>query len=119
MTTIRWLMAAVAIFGGLTAIATALFTLLLLVGRMHVHDDGVWVYWLCAAVTITFLGVWLLIVVWCYIDAERRAMNAPLWALLILVLSFPIGPLLYLVLRHPLPEQRPPSPNPPSEPSAV
>jgi hypothetical protein len=101
MKTIRWGVAAGAIFGGLTAIAIAFYVLLVMSGYMAAGEEYAAIYWMCALAVILFGGAWLLLIVWCYVDAERRGMNGPLWALLVFVLQFPIGPLLYLVLRQP------------------
>ncbi len=54
---------------------------------------------MCALPAIVCGGAWLLTLVWSYIDAERRGMNGALWALLVFILGFPLGPLVYLVFR--------------------
>jgi hypothetical protein len=96
---VRWSLAAAAIFGGLGILALAFFFLLALAGIIEFAGGSVALYWLVALPFILFFGAWLLLVVWCYVDAERRRMNAPLWAILVLVLGFPVGPLVYLLLR--------------------
>jgi len=58
---------------------------------------------------ITLSGV-LLMLGYVYRDAERRAMNAWLWTLLVLILSpayLFIGLIIYLLVREPLPYQCP------------
>ena len=47
---------------------------------------------------ILMLGLWLVIIVWVFRDAERRGMSGLLWALLVLVGNL-IGLLIYLIVR--------------------
>lgn len=99
MTTFRWSVAALAIFGGITVLALAIFVILVLVGLMSPAGETAAFYWLVALLVTVVVGAWLLLVVWSYVDAERRGMNGALWALLVFVLGFPLGPLIYLVYR--------------------
>lgn len=101
MRTVRWSVAAAAIFGGLLLLAFGLLGLLLMSGLMDFKGEGLGFYLLLAFPAVLLTGAWLLLVVWCYVDAERRHMNAPLWAILVFVLCFPVGPLVYLILRRP------------------
>ena len=102
MRTVRWSVAATAIFGGLLLLALGLLGLLLLSGLLNLDSEGVGIYLLLAFPAVLLCGAGLLLVVWCYVDAERRHMNAPLWAILVFVLGFPVGPLVYLILRRPV-----------------
>lgn len=95
-----WSVATLAVFGGLMLCALGGFALLEMVGLIHVGEEPVVIYWLLVLPFVLFFGAWLLLVIWCYIDAERLGMNAPLWALLVFLLGFPVGPLVYLVLRR-------------------
>lgn len=100
MTVMRWSLAAAAIFGGLGLIAAGCFFLLVLTGVMSPGGSGAGLYWLMSLVAVVAVGAWLLLVVWCGVDASRRDMSGPLWAILVFVLGFPVGPLVYLVLRR-------------------
>ncbi len=95
----RWSLVALVLFGGLALLAVAVFTVLTLCNVLEPGSEGAALYWLAALILILGLGLWLLLVVWCYVDAERRGMNGPLWGLLVFLLGFPVGPLLYLVLQ--------------------
>jgi len=90
---------AYSIVGGLLLLAVAIFTVLTLCNVLSPDGEGAALYWLAALVLIVGLGAWLMLVLWCYVDAERRGMNGPLWALLVFLLGFPVGPLVYLVLQ--------------------
>ena len=59
---------------------------------------------LISFVLVLCSGAGILLVVWTYVDAEKRGMSGALWALLVLFLNFPflIGSLVYLLLRRPL-----------------
>ena len=48
--------------------------------------------------SIAFLILWIVVIVWVYRDAERRGMNGVLWALLVLIGNI-IGLLIYLIIR--------------------
>jgi len=48
--------------------------------------------------SIVFLILWIVVIVWVYRDAERRGMNGVLWALLVLIGNI-IGLLIYLIIR--------------------
>ena len=55
---------------------------------------------------IFVLSCFLFVLGYVYRDAKRRGMNAPLWTLLVLLLSGPyvfIGLIVYLLIRDPLP----------------
>ncbi len=95
----RWSIAAAAIFGGLGLIAAGGFVLLVLTGLLAPGDSGAALYWLVSLLSVLGIGPWLLLVVWCGVDASSRDMNGPLWAILVFVLGFPVGPLVYLVFR--------------------
>jgi hypothetical protein len=95
-----WSLAALAVFGCLLLCALGGFALLGVVGLIHFGEPQALLYWLAALPLVLCLGAWLLLVVWCYVDAQRLGMNAPLWALLVFLLGFPVGPLVYLVLRR-------------------
>ena len=110
MTVFRWSIASAAIFGGLGLIAAGGFVLLVLAGLLAPGDSGAALYWLLSVLAVLGIGAWLLLVVWCGVDASRRDMNGPLWAILVIVLGFPVGPLVYLVLRRS--QVRPPGANP-------
>ena len=96
----RWSVAAVAVYGGLLLLAGVLFALLGVAGWLDPGQSGGAVYWLIAVPVIVACGTWLLLVVWCAVDAGRRGMSGPLWGLLVFLLGFPVGPVLYLVLRR-------------------
>ncbi|HZM17154.1 MAG TPA: hypothetical protein VFE28_14225 [Candidatus Krumholzibacteria bacterium] len=100
MTASRWSIAAVAVYGGLLLLAGALFALLTVVRWLEPGQSGAAIYWLIAVPVIVACGTWLLLVVWCAVDAGRRGMSGPLWGLLVFLLGFPVGPVLYLVLRR-------------------
>lgn len=100
MSVMRWSLAAAAIFGGLGLLAAGCFFLLILSGVMSPGGSGAGLYWLGSLVAVFGVGAWLLLVVWCGVDASRREMSGPLWAILVFVLGFPVGPLVYLVLRR-------------------
>lgn len=100
MNVFRWSIAAAAIFGGLGLLAAGGFVLLVLLGLLAPGESGAALYWIVSLVSVLAVGAWLLLVVWCGVDAARREMNGPLWAILVFVLSFPVGPLVYLVLRR-------------------
>jgi len=53
-------------------------------------------------VALALLALWVAVAVWVYRDAERRGMNAVLWALLVFFGHF-IGLLIFLIVRsdHP------------------
>jgi len=106
--TVRWSVAAAAIFGGLLLLAFGFLGLLLMSGLMNFEGASVGLYLMLALPAVLLCGGWLLLVVWCYVDAERRQMNAPLWAILVFILCFPVGPLVYLILRRPLAEAQAP-----------
>lgn len=89
-----------AIFGGITVLALALFVLLVMLDIIAPNREAAAIYWICALAIILFGGGWLLLVVWTFVDAERRGMNAPLWAVLVFVLWPPLGPIVYLVFRN-------------------
>ena len=59
---------------------------------------------LISFVLVLCSGAGILLVVWTYVDAEKRGMSGSLWAVLVLFLNFPflIGSLVYLGLRRPL-----------------
>jgi len=103
MRAFRWSLAAVAVYGGLLLVSGALFALLTLMGWIDPAGDGAAIYWVVVTPAIVLFGAWLLLVVWCAMDADRRGMNGPLWALVVFMLGFPVGPVVYLVLRHPVP----------------
>jgi len=48
--------------------------------------------------SLVFLALWILVIVWVYRDAERRGMNGLLWALLVFVGNL-IGLVVYLIVR--------------------
>ena len=48
--------------------------------------------------SLAFLVIWIVVIVWVYRDAERRGMNGVLWALLVLIGNI-IGLLIYLIVR--------------------
>ncbi len=100
MTVMRWSLAAAATLGGLGLIAAGCFFLLVLSGVMAPGGSGAGLYWIVSLVAVLAVGTWLLLVVWCGVDASRREMNGVLWAILVFVLGFPVGPLVYLVLRR-------------------
>jgi hypothetical protein len=104
MRSIRWPLASMAIFGGISVLALAVFTLAVMLGVIEPNREGAAVYWICAFAIILFGGAWLLLVVWTFVDAERRGMNAPLWAFLVFVLWPPLGPIIYLVFRSSSPD---------------
>jgi len=104
MSRIRWPIASMAVFGGITLLALALFGLMLMLGIVAPRGEGAAIYWMCALATILFGGAWLLLVVWSYVDAEARGMNGMLWAILVFVLGFPLGPVVYLVFRSSNPD---------------
>jgi hypothetical protein len=106
----RWSWAVGLVYGGLMLGALGVFLLLQLLGLLHFREEIAALYWLVALPFVLFFGAWLLLVVWCSIDAHRQGMNAPLWALLVFLLGFPVGPLVYLVLRQ---QEQPPPPDAP------
>ncbi len=108
MKSIRWSIASLAVFGGITLLALALFALLVMLNLMTPNGESAAIYWMCAACAIVFGGAWLLLVVWSYVDAEKRGMNGAGWALLVFILGFPLGPIAYLVFRKPAPDGAPP-----------
>ena len=99
MSRIRWPVASMAVFGGITLLALGVFALMLLLELVALNGEGAVIYWICALATIVFGGAWLLLVVWSYVDAEQRGMNSAFWAILVFVLGFPLGPVVYLVFR--------------------
>ena len=99
MNRIRWPVASMAVFGGITLLALGVFALMLMLELVTLNGEGAAIYWMCALATIVFGGAWLLLVVWSYVDAEQRGMNGALWAILVFVLGFPLGPVVYLVFR--------------------
>jgi hypothetical protein len=52
---------------------------------------------------LAFLFIWIAIIVWVYRDAEKRRMNAVIWALIVF-LTHLVGLLVYLLVRsdHPI-----------------
>lgn len=103
MPAFRWSLVAVAVYGGLLLVSIALFALLTLVGWIDPASQGAAIYWVVLTPAIVLLGAWLLLVVWCAVDAHRHGMNGALWALVVFMLGFPVGPAVYFVLRRPLP----------------
>lgn len=62
--------------------------------------------WGLATVVALVLSTLLFMLGYVYRDAKRRGMNAPLWTLLVLILSpgyMLIGLIIYLLVREPLP----------------
>jgi len=53
---------------------------------------------------LAILGLWGWSIVWAYGDAERRGKSGCLVALLVLLLSWPVGLIAWLVFR---PDERP------------
>jgi predicted RNA-binding Zn-ribbon protein involved in translation (DUF1610 family) len=84
--------------------------------RDTVPDGHFFPHWLAgwgipaAVLSLTFLVLWIAVLVWVYRDAERRRMNGALWALLVFFGNL-IGLIIYLIVRsdHPLPEASPAS----------
>ena len=96
----RWSLAVTCVYGSLLFGGVGGFALLHQLGWLHWGDASLALYWLVVLPFILFFGAWLLLVVWCFLDAQRRGMNASRWALLVLFLGFPVGPLVYWVLRR-------------------
>lgn len=96
------------VYGGLLLGGVGVFALLGMIGIVAFGGEGAAIYWLVVLPFVFFFGAWLLLVMWCFVDAERLGMNGPLWALLVFLLGFPVGPLVYLVLR----QERPHRPGP-------
>lgn len=103
MRAIRWSVAAVAVYGGLLLVFGSLFAALTLMGWIAPGGVGAALFWFLVLTGIVLFGAWLLLVVWCAVDAERRGMNGPLWALVVFLLGFPVGPIVYFVLRRQAP----------------
>jgi len=63
-----------------------------------------------AVLSLTFLILWIAVLVWVYRDAERRKMNGALWALLVFFGNL-VGLIIYLIVRsdHPPAEATPAS----------
>ena len=55
---------------------------------------------------LVFVIVFLWSVIWAYNDAERRGKSGCLVALLVFLLSWPVGLIIWLVFR---PEEKPPT----------
>ena len=100
MREVRWSVLASAVYGGLAVLGAGLFALLRLTGAFD-DPEAVTAFTLLGIAVDALLGTWILVLIWTYVDAERRGMSGALWSLLVFLLMFPIGPLLYLVLRQP------------------
>jgi len=64
-------------------------------------------YLVCVGV---LLLIGLLIAIWVYKDAESRGMSGVLWLLIVWFVAFPIGLIIYLVVRKPKVMAPPPYP---------
>lgn len=64
--------------------------------------------WMTCVVVILIIG--LLIAIWVYKDAESRGMSGVLWLLIVWFVAFPIGLIIYLVVRKPKVMAPPPYP---------
>ena len=98
MKSFRWSVAAISIFGGLTVIVTAVFALLVTLGLLNRGEEAALLFWVISFIAVFFIGAWLLLVLWCYVDAERRGMNGVLWALLVFI-GHILALLIYLIVR--------------------
>ncbi len=78
------------------------------------HDfrgDGAWAWPLigfAGLFGLLFLAFWVVIIVWVYKDAEKRGMNAIVWALVVFFLHF-LGLIIYMLIRseHPVRSREP------------
>ncbi|MCX6561214.1 MAG: zinc ribbon domain-containing protein [Candidatus Aminicenantes bacterium] len=75
-------------------------------GWHNLRADGDWVWpWIGFAgfFGLLLLAFWIAIVVWVYKDAEKRGMNAIVWALVAFFVHF-VGVIIYLLVRseHPI-----------------
>jgi RNA polymerase subunit RPABC4/transcription elongation factor Spt4 len=85
--------------------------------------DGDWVWpWIGFAglFGLLFLAFWIVLIVWVYRDAEKRGMNAIVWALVVFFLHF-LGLIIYMLIRseHPVRSREPGSAGAPFAPPAA
>jgi TctA family transporter len=78
-------------------------------------SEGILALFTSAAFLACCLAAFLIdivLVIWVYMDASKRGENAILWAIVVFLLGFPIGILIYLLLGRRNPTIPPPPPPP-------
>ena len=90
-----------------TPLLFAPFGVISSVSRTARHAIGVsmpfgngWIFGdpLASVMSLALLVIWIMVIVWVYRDAKRKAMNGFLWALLVLIGNL-IGLIIYLIIR--------------------
>jgi hypothetical protein len=94
--------------GWLIGVAVALFVIGQVVAQivhvytLHKHEPLIAVIGVAAGAALV-LDVFLLLYGYINRDAKRRGMNATLWTLLVILVPYLIGVIIYFLMREPLP----------------